>query len=107
MRYNSAKNLYYNYPKKVNENIMLIEGKKDIYSIKKTIGKGTFGKVKLAYSKNSNKKFACKILEKSNIKEIDDKKRCQREMSILLQMNNKNVVKTSEIISDSSRIIKM
>ena len=103
MRYNSAKNLYNNYPKKVNENIMLIEGKKDIYSIRDTIGKGTFGKVKLAYSKKSNKKFACKILEKLNIKEKDDKKRCQREMSILLQMNNKNVIKTSEIISDSSR----
>ena len=103
MRYNSAKNFYNNYPKKVNENIMLIKGKKDIYSIKETIGKGTFGKVKLAYSKKSNKKYACKILEKLNIKEKDDKKRCQREMSILLQMNNKNVIKTSEIISDSSR----
>ena len=62
MRYNSAKNLYNNYPKKANENILLIKGKKDIYSIKETIGKGTFGKVKLAYSKKSNKKYACKIL---------------------------------------------
>jgi len=103
MRYNSAKNLYKNYPKKVDDQIMLIEGKKDIYSIEDTIGKGTFGKVKLAYGKKSNKKFACKILEKSNIKEKDDKKRCQREMNILLQMNHKNVIKTSEIISDSSR----
>jgi len=102
-RYNSAKIFYNKNPKKVNEKIMLIEGKKDLYSIKDTIGKGTFGKVKLAFSKKSNKKFACKILEKSNIKEKDDKKRCQREMNILLQMNHKNVIKTSEIISDSSR----
>ena len=96
---NSEKNLHNK------ENEILIKGKKDIYSINDTIGKGTFGKVKIAYSKirNPHKKYACKILEQSNMKEKDDKKRCQREMSILLQMNHKNVIKTSEIITDSSR----
>ena len=102
---NSAKNLYYNYTSKYNDNEMIIKGKKDIYSINDTIGKGTFGKVKLAHStlKNPEKKYACKIIEQSNMKEKDDKKRCQREMSILLQMNHRNVIKTNEIISDSSR----
>ena len=105
VKYNSAKNLYYNYINKFNDNEIHIKGKKDIYAIKGTIGKGTFGKVKLAYStiRNPQKKYACKILEQSNMKEKDDKKRCHREMSILLQMNHRNVIKTNEIISDSSR----
>ena len=105
IKYKSAKNLYNNYISKTNENEILIKGKIDIYSISETIGKGTFGKVKLAYStiRHPHRKYACKIIEKLNMKEKDDQKRCQREMSILLQMNHRNVIKTTEIISDSSR----
>ena len=101
----SSKSLYHNYISKTYGNELLIKGKKDIYSINETLGKGTFGKVKLAYNtiRNPYKKYACKILEQSNMKEKDDKKRCQREMSILLQMNHNNVIKTTEIISDSYR----
>ena len=83
---------------------MIIKGKKDTYSIAETIGKGTFGKVKLAYSiKNPKINYACKILEKSNITEEEDLRRCIREMSILKQMKHPNVIKTYEIISDSLR----
>ena len=53
--------------------------------------------------KNPKIKYACKILEKSNIIEEEDLKRCVREMSILLQMDHPNVIKTYEIISDSMR----
>ena len=104
-KYKSAKNLCNNYIDLNNEKEALIKGKKDIYAISETIGKGTFGKVKLVYSiiKNPHKKYACKILEKSNMKEKEDRKRCQREMSILLNMNHHNIIKTTEIISDSSR----
>ena len=103
-KYNSAKNIYKNNPSKSSDNKFIIKGKKDIYNLTETIGKGTFGKVKLAYSvKNQKIKYACKILEKSNMKEDDDLKRCIREMSILLQMDHPNVIKTHEIISDSMR----
>ena len=104
-KYKSAKNLCDNYIDLNKEKETLIKGKKDIYAIRETIGKGTFGKVKLAYSiiRKPHKKYACKILEKSNMKEKEDRKRCQREMSILLNMNHHNIIKTSEIISDSSR----
>ena len=102
IKYKSAKSLHNNNISTNNENEILIKGKKDIYSISDTLGKGTFGKVKLAYStiRNPHKKYACKILEKLNMKEKDDKKRCQREMSILIQVNHRNVIKTTEIISD-------
>ena len=91
-------------PKLNNQNKTIIEGLKDSYNISDTIGEGTFGKVKLAYSANNPKiKYACKILEKSNIKEEDDFKRCQREMEILSTMNHRNVIKTYEIISKNNR----
>ena len=38
----------------------IIQGKNKTYVISKTLGKGTFGKVKLAYNKdNKNEKYAC------------------------------------------------
>ena len=104
IKYNSAKNLYQNQSSKSIPNEFIIKGSKDIYKITETIGKGTFGKVKLVYSiKNPKNIYACKILEKSNIIEEDDLKRCIREMSILLKMEHPNVIKTKEIISDQMR----
>ena len=77
-----------------------IEGKNKTYIISKTLGKGTFGKVKMAYNINNKKeKYACKILLKSNIKDEDDYIRCKREMEILKRMHHVNVVRTYEIIS--------
>ena len=41
----------------------IIEGKNKTYVISRTIGKGTFGKVKIAFNiENKNEKYACKIL---------------------------------------------
>ena len=78
----------------------IIKGKNKTYVISKTLGKGTFGKVKLAYNQeNKNEKYACKILLKSNIKDEDDNLRCKREMDILKKMHHVNVVRTYEIIS--------
>ena len=78
----------------------VIRGKTKTYVISKTLGKGTFGKVKLAYNQeNKNEKYACKILLKSNIKDEDDNLRCKREMDILKKMHHVNVVRTYEIIS--------
>ena len=80
-----------------------IDGKTKSYIISSTLGKGTFGKVKMAYNiKDKNEKYACKILLKSNIKDEDDYIRCKREMKILTEMDHKNVVKTYEIISTDS-----
>jgi serine/threonine protein kinase len=81
----------------------IIEGKNKTYVISKTLGKGTFGKVKLAYNiNNKNEKYACKILLKSNIKDEDDYIRCKREMEILKRMHHVNVVRTYEIISNDT-----
>ena len=68
------------------------------YETKETIGRGTFGKVKLGININSKEKVAIKILEKRKIKNKDDSERVEREIEILKNTNNINIIKTNEII---------
>ena len=87
----------------------IIEGKNKTYVISKTLGKGTFGKVKIAHNiDNKKEKYACKILLKSNIKDEDDEIRCKREMDIIKKMHHVNVVRIYEIVStDTTHYIFM
>ncbi len=78
-----------------------IEIKVGNYLIKKTLGKGTFGKVKLAIYLPRNKKVAIKILEKKRIKEEDDIVRLKREFEMLSQFNHPNVITVSEIFESN------
>ena len=48
------------------------------YIIKRTLGRGTFGKVKLGIYLPTREKVAIKILEKNKIKDKDDKIRVKR-----------------------------
>jgi len=72
------------------------------YIIKKTIGKGTFSKVKLGVHKETKQKVAIKILEKSALVEKDDIERLIREMEMLNSLDNINVVKVFEINEDEN-----
>ena len=88
--------------KTIKENETTIENKeKEIkignYLIKKTLGNGTFGKVKLGIFLPKNKKVAVKILEKRKLKEEDDIIRLKREFEMLSQFNHPNVISVSEI----------
>ena len=71
------------------------------YLIKKTLGKGTFGKVKLGIYLPKKKKVAIKILEKRRLKEEDDLVRLKREFEILSLFNHPNVIIVSEIFETS------
>ena len=53
------------------------------YKIEKTIGQGTFGKVKLGTHILTGEKVAVKVLEKSRIKDKKDVERISREIKIL------------------------
>ena len=74
------------------------------YIIGKSIGKGTFGNVKLAVHTITGEKVAIKILEKSRIKDSSDIERVSRELKILKQVNHPNVVKLYEIIETPKQI---
>ena len=72
------------------------------YIIKKTLGKGTFAKVKLAIQLPKRNKVAIKIIEKRRLQEEDDIIRLKREFEMLTQFNNPNVISVSEIFESNN-----
>ena len=70
------------------------------YIFQKTIGMGTFGKVKLGIFKYTKEKFAIKILNKEKIKE-KMKKASFKENEIITKLNHINIVNVLNIIEDT------
>lgn len=62
------------------------------YVLGDTIGKGTFGKVKLGLHLITGEKVAVKILEKKRIVQIADVERVAREIKILKRNRHTNVI---------------
>ena len=62
------------------------------YKIEKTIGQGTFGKVKLASHLLTGEKVAVKILEKDRIADSSDIERVSRELHILKLIRHPNII---------------
>lgn len=62
------------------------------YIIGKTLGKGTFGKVKLAHEISTGEKVAIKILEKDRIIDVADVERVSREIHILKLIRHPNII---------------
>ena len=62
------------------------------YLIGKTIGEGTFGKVKLGTHNLTGEKVAVKILEKHKIVEDVDVERVAREIKILKLARHPNII---------------
>jgi 5'-AMP-activated protein kinase catalytic alpha subunit len=67
------------------------------YNIGKTIGQGTFGKVKLGFHTLTNEKVAVKILEKDRIKDVADVERVAREIHILKLIRHPNIIQLYEV----------
>ncbi|OMJ69287.1 hypothetical protein SteCoe_33028 [Stentor coeruleus] len=74
------------------------------YTISKTIGEGTFGKVKLGFHKMTGEKVAIKILEKNRIIDVADIERVSREIHILKLIRHPNIIQLYEIIETPSRL---
>lgn len=67
------------------------------YNIQKTIGEGTFGKVKLAIHIPTNQYVAIKILNKSKIEDEDEIFRITREIKYLKYLNHRNIIQIYEV----------
>ena len=72
------------------------------YTFLKTIGEGTFGKVKLALHKLTQEKVAIKILEKKKINSKKDLERIEKVIKYMKILNHPNIVKIYEIIEDEN-----
>jgi 5'-AMP-activated protein kinase catalytic alpha subunit len=62
------------------------------YILGKTIGEGTFGKVKLGSHSLTGEKVAIKILEKDRITDVSDVERVAREIHILKLIRHPNII---------------
>ncbi len=71
------------------------------YRIEKTIGEGTFGKVKLGIHIPTEEQVAIKILEKDKIQDREDLERISREINFLKRLNHPNIIKIYDIIENS------
>lgn len=67
------------------------------YLLGRTIGQGTFGKVKLGTHIPTGEKVAIKILEKEKISDAADVERVTREIHILKQIRHPNIIQLYEV----------
>ena len=64
----------------------------------RTLGQGTFGKVKQGVHVFTQQKVAIKILEKKRIGDVSDVERVTREIHILKIVRHPNIIQLYEII---------
>jgi 5'-AMP-activated protein kinase, catalytic alpha subunit len=67
----------------------------------KSLGQGTFGKVRLGTHMPTGEQVAVKILEKDKIKDEQEATRIMREINILKIVRHPNIVQLYEIIETS------
>jgi len=83
-----------------NSNFLNDHYKKENYYIKKKLGSGNFGSVKLGIYIPTKEKVAIKIIEKSKLTDNSDIIRLQRELEILIKVNHPNIVRARDIFED-------
>ncbi|KAJ3110371.1 MAP/microtubule affinity-regulating kinase 3 [Phlyctochytrium bullatum] len=76
----------------------------DHYRIDKTIGQGTYGKVKLGYDTRTNEKVAIKVIEKAQIQSPKQVARLQREIRFLKLLYHPHIVKVYDVIEKEDYI---
>ena len=74
------------------------------YEIGRTIGEGTFGKVKLGVHTQTLDKVAIKVLEKERICDVADVERVSREIHILKLIRHPNIIQLYEIIETPKQL---
>ncbi|CAE7026084.1 PRKAA1, partial [Symbiodinium sp. KB8] len=74
------------------------------YILGRTIGEGTFGKVKLGRHILTGERVAVKVLEKDRIQEVADIERVAREVQLLKLIRHPHVVQLFEIIETRGQL---
>ena len=67
------------------------------YEIGKTLGEGTFGKVKLALNTENQRQYAIKVLDKDKIQKQNMGLQIKKEISIMKMIKHPNVVELVEV----------
>eukprot|EP01062_Namystynia_karyoxenos_P015707 TRINITY_DN1571_c0_g1_i1.p1 TRINITY_DN1571_c0_g1~~TRINITY_DN1571_c0_g1_i1.p1 ORF type:complete len:660 (+),score=214.85 TRINITY_DN1571_c0_g1_i1:85-2064(+) len=75
------------------------------YVLGETLGKGSFGKVKLARHESTGHKVAVKILNRQKIKVSQMDKKIRREIKILKLFRHPHIIRLYEVIETSTDIL--
>mmetsp|Transcript_31046 Transcript_31046/g.54510 ORF Transcript_31046/g.54510 Transcript_31046/m.54510 type:complete len:615 (+) Transcript_31046:478-2322(+) len=81
-----------------------IEGGGGPYIIGKTLGIGSFSKVKLAKHKASGEQVAIKILNRKKLKAMDMGAKVRREIDILREFQHPHIIRLYEVIENQTDI---
>ncbi|KAJ3100280.1 hypothetical protein HDU97_002371 [Phlyctochytrium planicorne] len=74
------------------------------YILLETIGKGTFGKVKLAQHVGTKEKVAIKSILKANVKTMKQMNSVQREIRLMKLLHHPHIVQVKETLEDANQI---
>lgn len=74
------------------------------YILMDTLGTGSFGKVKLAVHESTYERFACKILDKSLVRERVLSIQVRKEIAIMKRLKHRNTVSLVSVLSTKSKV---
>ena len=74
------------------------------YEIGKTLGEGTFGKVKRAVNTEDQRVVAIKVLDKDKIQKQNMGSQIKKEISIMKMVKHPNVVELVEVLASKTKI---
>jgi len=74
------------------------------YEIGRTLGEGTFGKVKLATNTETGEAVAIKVLDKERIQKQSMGSQIKKEISIMKQLQHTHIVKLTEVLASRTKI---
>lgn len=75
------------------------------FEIVKTLGQGTYGKVKLAVEKKTGRQYAIKSIRKKKIATKQDLGRIRREIEIMSTLGHPHIISVYEVFENSDKII--
>jgi serine/threonine protein kinase len=76
----------------------------DKYQVGKTLGTGTFSKVKYAVDTTTNKPYAIKIVDRQMLKKEHMEEQLKREIAIMKLLKHDHVVQMREVLQSSTKI---
>ena len=74
------------------------------YEIGRTLGEGTFGKVKFAVNTETNERVAIKILDKEKIQKQNMGEQIKKEIAVMKMVKQKHVVNLLEVLASRTKI---
>jgi serine/threonine protein kinase len=77
-----------------------IPGRIGSYELRGVVGEGSFSVVKLAYNRSSNLYLACKVVEKSRLRDRELRGRFESEIRVHQQLHHPSIVGLCDLLQD-------